>query len=224
MPVKKIIVFCLLPVLLLLNTPNLLPQEKISYIIGPEDVLDLSVWQHPELNRVVTVRPDGKISFSLIGDVNASGLTPAELDEAITKKLSKYVQNPEVTVIVSTVGIRSKQVLVLGQVARPGPYLVGEDVTVLEAIAMAGSYTETASLEKVTVTRRRAGESPKVTEANLKKVILGGNATEDFTVMPGDIVYVPKKTSAWNIFDRWFIGGILPIMAFFVMIDTLGRD
>jgi len=224
MPVKKIIVFCLLPALLLLNIPNVLPQEKFSYIIGPEDVLDVSVWQHPELNRVVTVRPDGKISFSLIGDVDASGLTPAELDEAITKRLSKYVQNPEVTVIVTTVGIRSKQVLILGQVAKPGPYLVGKDVTVLEAIAMAGSYTESASLEKVTITRRRAGESPRVMEANLKKVILGGNTTEDFSVMPGDIVYVPKKRSAWDIFDRWFVRGLLPIMVFFVAIDTLTRD
>lgn len=210
--------------LLVANTPRLFAQENLTYTISPEDVLEISVWQHPELDRTVTVRPDGRMSFSLVGDVNASGLTPAELDEVITRKLSKYVQKPEVTVIVIDASIRSKQVLILGEVIRPGAYPIGEGITVLEAIAKAGSYTESAALKKVTITRQSRAKNPKVIKVNLKKVIAKGDTSEDITLEPGDIVYLPKKTSAWGIFDRYFVRGILPVLGFFVMLDTITRD
>lgn len=210
--------------LLVASTPRLFAQENLTYTISPEDVLEISVWQHPELDRTVTVRPDGRMSFSLVGDVNASGLTPAELDEVITRKLSKYVQKPEVTVIVTDASIRSKQVLILGEVIRPGAYPIGEGITVLEAIAKAGSYTESAALKKVTITRQSRAKNPKVIKVNLKKVIAKGDTSEDITLEPGDIVYLPKKTSAWGIFDRYFVRGILPVLGFFVMIDTITRD
>jgi len=222
MPSTKIsLIFSLLSAVLLVGTPVFFAAEDLFYTIGPGDVLEISIWQHPELNRIVTVRPDGRMSFSLIGDVDANGLTPAELDEVITKRLSEYVHNPEVTVVVTT--IKSNQILVLGQVTRPGAYPMEANLTVLEAVAIAGSYTESAGLKAVTVTRRSQERSSKVIKVNLRKVIAEGDRSGNIILEPGDIVHVPKKTSAWTIFDRYFIGGILPIVGLIVMIDTIGR-
>ena len=223
MPSTKIsLILSLISAVLLAGTPAFFAAENLSYTIGPGDVLEISVWQHPELDRIVTVRPDGRMSFSLIGDVNANGLTPAELDEVITSRLSEYVQNPEVTVLVTA--IKSNQILVMGQVTRPGPYPMEANFTVLEAVAIAGGYTETAGLNRVTVTRRSRERSPEVIKVNLKKVIAKGDRNSDVILEPGDIVHVPKKASAWTIFDRYFIGGILPVMGFVLLIDTLTRD
>lgn len=208
--------------LLAASTPRLFAEETLPYTIGPGDVLEISVWQHPELDRIVTVRPDGRMSFSLIGDVNANGLTPAKLDEVITKKLSEYVQKPEVTVVVTS--IKSNQIIILGQVTRPGAYPMEESLTVLEAVAIAGGYTESAGLSKVTITRQSRAKNPKVIKVNLKKVIAEGDKGRDVILEPGDVVHLPKKASAWTIFDRYFIRGILPVVGLIVMIDTITRD
>jgi len=228
MSTKTSLIVSLVTVLLLASTPAFFAEENLTYTISPGDVLEISVWQHPGLDRTVTVRPDGRISFSLIGDVNATGLTPAELDKVITRRLSKYVQNPEVTVIVTDIftdiSIRRNQILILGQVTRPGVYPIEERVTILEAIAKAGSYTERAALKKVTITRKSEKETPKVIKVDLEKVITEGDKSKDVILKPGDVVYVPKKRSAWDIFDRYFVRGILPVVGFFVMLDTLTRD
>jgi len=224
MSTKIRLIVSLVLVVLLAGTPVFFARENLPYTIGPGDVLEISVWQHPELDRIVTVRPDGRMSFSLIGDVNANGLTPAKLDEIITGMLSEYVQKPEVTVIVTGISIRSTQILVLGQVARPGAYPMEERLTVLESIAKAGSYTETAGLRKVTIARQSRAETPKVIKVDLKKIITKGDRREDIILEPGDIVHVPTKASAWTIFDRYFLRGILPVMGFVVLIDTLSRD
>ncbi|MFB0528302.1 MAG: polysaccharide biosynthesis/export family protein [bacterium] len=222
MSTKISLIVSLVSVVLLTGTPAFFAEENLPYTIGPGDVLEISVWQHPELDRMVTVRPDGRMSFSLIGDVNAKGLTPAELDEAITKRLSEYVQKPEVTVVVTST--KSNQILILGQVTKPGAYPMEESLTALEAVAIAGSYTESAALNRVTITRRSQPGTPKVINVNLKQVIAEGDRSRDVVLEPGDVVHVPTKTSAWTIFDRYFIRGILPVMAFIVMIDTISRD
>lgn len=222
MSTKIGLIFSLVSLVLLGGTAPSIAAEELPYTIGPGDVLEISIWQHPELDRTVTVRPDGRMSFSLIGDVNAKGLTPAELDTVITKRLSEYVQNPEVTVVVTT--IKSNQILVLGQVARPGAYPMEETLTVLGAVAIAGSYTERAGLKRVTITRQSQERSPRVIKVNLKRVITEGDRRGDIILEPGDVVHVPKKTSAWTIFDRYFIGGVLPVVGFAVMIDTITRD
>jgi polysaccharide export outer membrane protein len=224
MSTKIRLIVSLVLVVLLAGTPAFFARENLPYNIGPGDVLEISVWQHPELDRIVTVRPDGRMSFSLIGDVNANGLTPAKLDEVITGMLSEYVQKPEVTVIVTGVSIKSTQILVLGQVARPGAYPMEESLTVLEAVAKAGSYTERAGLNRVTITRQSRAKTPKVMKVNLKKVITKGDRSGDVILEPGDVVHVPTKASAWTIFDRYFIRGILPVMGFVVLIDTLTGD
>jgi len=218
------LIVSLVLVVLLAGTPAFFARENLPYTIGPGDVLEISVWQHPELDRIVTVRPDGRMSFSLIGDVNANGLTPAKLDEIITGMLSEYVQKPEVTVVVTSISIRSTQILVLGQVARPGAYPMEERLTVLESIAKAGSYTETAGLRKVTIARQSRAGTPKVIKVDLKKIITKGDRRGNVVLEPGDIVHVPTKASAWTIFDRYFLRGILPVMGFVVLIDTLSRD
>lgn len=224
MSTKIRLIVSLVLVVLLAGTPAFFAAENLPYTIGPGDVLEISVWQHPELDRIVTVRPDGRMSFSLIGDVNANGLTPAKLDEIITGMLSEYVQKPEVTVVVTSISIRSTQILVLGQVARPGAYPMEERLTVLESIAKAGSYTETAGLRKVTIARQSRAETPKVIKVDLKKIITKGDRRGNVVLEPGDIVHVPTKASAWTIFDRYFLRGILPVMGFVVLIDTLSRD
>ncbi len=224
MSTKIRLIVSLVLVVLLAGTPAFFARENLPYTIGPGDVLEISIWQHPELDRIVTVRPDGRMSFSLIGDVNANGLTPTKLDEVITKRLSEYVQKPEVTVVVTS--IKSNQILILGQVTRPGAYPMEESLTVLEAVAIAGGYTESAGLSKVTITRARQSraETPKVIKVNLKKVIAKGDRSRDIILEPGDVVHLPKKGSAWTIFDRYFLRGILPVMGFVVMIDTITRD
>jgi len=224
MSTKIRLIVSLVLVVLLAGTPVFFARENLPYTIGPGDVLEISVWQHPELDRIVTVRPDGRMSFSLIGDVNANGLTPAKLDEIITGMLSEYVQKPEVTVVVTSISIRSTQILVLGQVARPGAYPMEERLTVLESIAKAGSYTETAGLRKVTIARQSRAGTPKVIKVDLKKIITKGDRRGNVVLEPGDIVHVPTKASAWTIFDRYFLRGILPVMGFVVLIDTLSRD
>lgn len=224
MSTKIRLIVSLVLVVLLAGIPAFFARENLPYTIGPGDVLEISVWQHPELDRIVTVRPDGRMSFSLIGDVNANGLTPAGLDRIITGMLSKYVQKPEVTVIVTGVSIKSTQILILGQVARPGAYPMGESLTVLEAVAIAGGYTESAGLRRVTVIRQSRAETPKVIKVNLKKVIAKGDRSRNIILEPGDVVHLPKKASAWTIFDRYFLRGILPVMGFVVMIDAITRD
>jgi len=211
-------------VLLLATTPGFFAEENLPYTISPGDVLEISVWQHPELDKIVPVRPDGKISFSLIGDVNTTGLSPAELDKVITRRLAEYVQNPEVTVIVTSISPRGRHFLVLGQVTSPGTYPMEEGITVLEAVAIAGGYTEAAALQKATITRKFETETPKVIKVNLKKAITVGGKNRDLTLQPGDVVYLPKKSSGWEIFDRYFIRGVLPVMGFFVMLHTLTED
>jgi len=221
MSTKSSLIVLLVSALLLASTAPFFAEEKLSYTIGPTDVLAISVWQHPELDRTVTVRPDGKISFSLIGDVDTNGLTPAELDRVITGRLSEYVQNPEVTVMVTD--IRNGQIIVLGQVARPGAYPMGESTTVLEAIAEAGGYTERAALRSVTISRKSKAKTPNVIKADLKKVMVEGDKRKDVILEPDDVVYVPEKKSVWDIFDRYFIRGILPVVGLIVMIDAIGR-
>src|SRR6202451_4438216 len=113
-----------------------------NYIIGGQDVLDISVWKEPEVSRVVPVRPDGKISLPLLNDVQAAGLTPAQLAAQITESLKKFITNPQVTVIVTT--INSQRVYIIGEMSRPGAFPLLPNMTVLEALSSAGGFTQFA--------------------------------------------------------------------------------
>jgi polysaccharide export outer membrane protein len=130
-----------------------------TYVIGPQDVLDISVWKEDQLTKTVPVRPDGKISMPLLNDVQAAGLTPTQLAGEITENLKKFVTDPQVTIIVRE--INSQRVYLLGEVARPGAYPLLPNMTVLQALSSAGGFTQFANLKKVYVLRVENGKQEK---------------------------------------------------------------
>ena len=158
-----------------------------DYKIGPEDVLDISVWKNPELSRTVPVRPDGKISLPLVNDIQAAGLSPSRLREELTRRLSEYVPSPEVAVIVREV--HSAKVAVVGAVRTPGRYDVRSPATVLELIALAQGFTDFAARDRIVVLRR-AGRGTTRIPFNYRS-IADGSEQDNFFVQPGDIIVVP---------------------------------
>jgi polysaccharide export outer membrane protein len=161
-----------------------------SYVIGPEDVLEVSVWKNNDLSKTVKVRPDGQISLPLIGDVKASGLTPTQLKDSIASKLKEYKETPMVSVIVQE--INSYNIFVMGEVAHPGKYNLKSNTTFLQALSMAGGFTAYASKNKILLMR----QDPKtmaVTEIRVKydEVISGRNPQRDILLKPNDTIVVP---------------------------------
>src|SRR5213594_4341114 len=122
-----------------------------DYIIGPEDVLEITVWKNQDLSKVVAVRPDGRISLPLIGEVTAVGKTPVQVTEDISTKLKEYKENPQVSIVLKEVN--SYAIFVLGEVAKPGRYQLKSHTTVLQAISMARGFTIYASKNKMQVVR-----------------------------------------------------------------------
>ena len=159
-----------------------------NYIIVPQDVLDISVWKEPEVSRVVPVRPDGKISLPLLNDVQAAGLTPAALASQITESLKKYVTNPQVTVIITT--INSQRVYLLGEVTRPGAFPMIPGMTVLQAVSSGGGFTQFARTKGIYVLRNENGKQVKY-PFNYKEVISGKKPEQDITLKAGDTIVVP---------------------------------
>src|SRR5271155_4000915 len=159
-----------------------------NYIIGAQDVLDISVWKEPEVSRVVPVRPDGKISLPLLNDVQAAGLTPAALAAQITESLKKYVTNPQVTVIITT--INSQRVYLLGEVTRPGAFPMIPGMTVLQAVSSGGGFTQYARTGKIYVLRNENGKQVKY-PFNYKEVINAKKPEQDIPLKAGDTIVVP---------------------------------
>lgn len=158
-----------------------------SYVIGPSDVLTITVWKEPTLSGSILVRPDGMISLALLGDVQASGLTPLQLSEQISTKLKKYIQDPNVSVVIAQ--IHSKVVYLLGEVVKRGPVEMTPGMTLLEAIASAGGLTDFANSKKVYILRNEAGTQQKI-PANYKEA-LKGNPALNVVLKPGDTIVVP---------------------------------
>ena len=158
-----------------------------SYKIGPEDILDISVWKNAELSRTVPVRPDGKVSLPLVNDIQAAGLTPSALRDQLTAKLTEYVPSPEVSVIVREV--HSAKVAVIGSVRNPGRYELKSPATVLEMIALAQGFTDFAARDRIFVLRQKGGTSERI-PFNYRKIV-DGNGQDNFFVQPGDIIVVP---------------------------------
>ncbi len=164
-------------------------EKEKDYIIGPEDLLAISVWREPEISRTVPVRPDGKISLPLVGDLEASGLTPPKLQAAIAEKLQAYLAHPEVAVIVQEV--RSQRFNIVGEVLRPGSYTLVKPMTVLDAIAVAGGFAEFANVRKVYVLRGKPDGTVARIPFDYKSVIKGRNAYQNVPLEPGDTIVVP---------------------------------
>ncbi len=159
-----------------------------AYRIGPEDMLQISVWKNEAMTRTIPVRPDGKISLPLLNDVQAAGLTTLELREVLTEKLVEYIPSPEVSVIVSDV--RSFKVSVIGEVVRPARYELKSWTTVLDVLALAGGFTQFATRSRIIILRPNGKAMTRI-PFNYNKVVSTGGEHENIYLQNGDIVLVP---------------------------------
>jgi polysaccharide export outer membrane protein len=157
-----------------------------EYRLGPEDVIEVFVWKQPDLTTTVVIRPDGRISLPLTNELEASGKTAVQLQKEITEKLREYVTQPIVNVIVKQVN--SLKISVLGEVRKPDVYRIKNQVTVLDAIAMAGGFTDLARPNRVIVIRN-APSGPQRIKVNVKQVVADGSKAP-FYLQPRDTLYV----------------------------------
>jgi polysaccharide biosynthesis/export protein len=157
-----------------------------DYVIGPDDVLHVSVWKEADLTATLPVRPDGKISLPLLNDVQAAGLTPEQLAASVTEKLRKYIADPHVTVVVAT--INSKRIYLVGEVLRPGAATMLPNMTVLQALSSAG-INQFAKTKGIYVLRTENGKQEKL-PVNYRKLVKGDLA-QNYALQPGDTIVVP---------------------------------
>ena len=203
--IKKLLYIAVLIILFLILAPALSPgdtnkEDKVSngklhvlhltedYIIGQGDLLEIFVWRNEQLSRQVAVRPDGKISLPLIQDLQAAGFTAIQLKNQITRKLSDYIDNPKVSVIITE--IRSYRVSVLGRVGNPGVYPITGKTTLVEAISLAGGFTEWAQKDEIIVLRNEGGKN-KMIRVNYKKIAKGKDLSQNIKIQADDTIIVP---------------------------------
>ena len=159
-----------------------------KYQLGPEDVIEVSVWKEPDLTKQIVVRPDGKISYPLIGDIQVAGKTVKQVQEEISKRLEKFVTDAQVTVIL--LKTQNYKIYVVGKVNKPGEFVVGRPANVMQALAMAGGLTPFASPGKIIVIRRSGGNE-QTFPFDYKSVAKGEFLEQNITLLPGDVVVVP---------------------------------
>ncbi len=162
--------------------------DQDKYPLGPEDSIEISVWKEPELTKQLVVRPDGKITYPLIGEVQASGQTVKQLQAEILQRLEKYVTDAHVTVIL--LKAQNYKIYVTGRVNKPGEFVIGKPVNVMQAISMAGGLTPFAAPGSITVLRSLGGKE-EVFSFNYKDVAKGQFLEQNRTLLPGDVVVVP---------------------------------
>lgn len=165
--------------------------ETISqshYLIGANDVLNIFVWNEPDLTMDVTVMSDGRITFPMIGEIMAGGRTATELKDIITEKIKDYVSSPEVTVIVRE--SRSRNIYIIGMVNQPGQYQLNTDMTVLQALSMAGGFTEWADKKNIMVVRREGGKE-SMYRFNYQEFLSGKGLEQNILLLPNDTIVVP---------------------------------
>jgi len=160
-----------------------------SYLIGNDDKLAISVWKEPDLTKTLPVRSDGKISLPLVGEIQAAGRTPLQLETEIANRLKNYITVPEVTVIVEA--INSKKYNILGQIGRPGAYLLTLSTTVMDAIAAAGGFKDFAKSKGVYILRQNPDGTQTRFNFNYKDFIKGKNLSQNIKIEPQDTIIVP---------------------------------
>jgi polysaccharide export outer membrane protein len=177
---------------LLISAASVLAQEPADeaplYVIEPNDVLEIFVWKEPDLSRKVLVRPDGRISFPLVQDLQAAGLTPAELKGKVEELLTEYLAAPNVTVIVDA--IQHYRIYVTGKVNSPSSFMVEKPITVLQALSLAGGFAEFADEGGIKIVRAY-GDNYVYLDFNYKDVIKGKNTEQNIFLRSGDVVVVP---------------------------------
>ena len=159
-----------------------------SYIIGPMDILEIQVWKEPDFSRLALVRPDGNITLPLVGDLHVSGMTTMALKELLTEKLKDFIDTPEVTVIL--VESHSKNFYIIGKITRPGTYPLMKDMTVLQAISVAGGLGEWADADSIRIIRKSSGKE-KILHFDYKQVTSGKNLEQNIVLQPNDTIVVP---------------------------------
>jgi protein involved in polysaccharide export with SLBB domain len=186
----------------------LIPSVSVaSYIIGEGDTLDIRVWENPDLDQQAIVRPDGMISFPLIDEIKAAGLTVPELDRVITEALKAYIRFPDVSI--SLKKMAAGKVIILGEVDYPGVYSIVGRTSLLEVIALAGGFTEHSIASSVVVVKEGFA-SPSAERFDLNKAIHRADSSQNVLVESGDIVFVPKKFIAdVNYFLTTLLGPLL---------------
>jgi polysaccharide export outer membrane protein len=167
--------------------PNSAKAQADDYVIGASDVIAVSVFKEQNLSGTMLVRPDGMISLPLLGDVLASGKTPLQLGDEIAAKLKKYIQDPNVTVVLSQ--NNSKRVYLMGEIGRTGPIAMTPGMTLLQAIATAGGLSQYANSKKIYILRSTAGKQEKIPVQY--KQALKGDSSLNLTLNPGDTIVVP---------------------------------
>jgi len=172
-----------------LDGANTSPATAADYQIGADDILAINVWKEPDLCRTVPVRPDGKITMPLLGELQASGRTPRRLQQEIQQGLQAYISVPEVTVTVQEV--RSLKFNIVGQIMKPGSYPLSESTTVLDAIAQAGGLGIYAKSNAIYVLRLRPDGSSVQLPFHYKQVLKGSNLSQNIKLQPRDTIVVP---------------------------------
>jgi len=164
-----------------------------EFLLGPEDVLEVTVWRNQDLSRTVVVRPDGKISLPLIGDIQASGLNASQVAAKIAAKLTEFKENPNVSV--SLKEVNSYFIFVLGEVTKPGKYPLKSYATVLQGVSMAGGFTPFASKNRMQVIRTHANEDGRENQIRIpvpyNELVSGKGEIENFILKSGDTIVVP---------------------------------
>jgi polysaccharide export outer membrane protein len=165
---------------------------RVDYIVGPGDTLNINVWRNPELSMTVPVRPDGRITTPLVEDIAATGQTPTQLARTIEKALSKYIQDPVVTVIVTGFqGPLERQIRIVGQAARPQALAYREKMTLLDIMIAVGGITEFADGNKATILR--AGDKPQQFNVRLRDLVKLGDVSANVEMRPGDVLIIPES-------------------------------
>jgi len=162
--------------------------DSNQYVIGPEDVLYIYTWKEEALSRTVPVRMDGKISIPLIDEVQAAGFTPLQLKEILIEKFKKFIDNPNVSVIVMEAN--SFRVYVSGQVRTPGVYRIRSETSLMQIIPMAGGFTDWANQKKILIIRKENGKEKRIT-VNYKKIVEGKERVSNSILKSGDTIIVP---------------------------------
>lgn len=181
-----------------------------EYLIQPGDQLDIKFFYNPELNDLVIVRPDGRISLQLASEIPAAGLTPAQLTSTLEKSYAKELANPGITVIVRS--FSSQRIYVDGEVNKPGMVALLGPLTVLQSIAEAGGLKDTAKTSQVLIIRKSKDNKPEAIEVNLDEIRNAADGSENVLLAPYDVVYVPKSAVAnVNQFIDQYIRRNIPI-------------
>lgn len=172
-------------------------QSQAEYVIGPRDVLRISVWREDALTLPeVEVRLDGKISMPLVDDVQAAGLTPLQLKAELTERLKEFVAAPQITVIVTQVG--SKLVYILGEVNREGPIAMQPDMRVLDAISLAGGLNVFAGKSRIKIIRNQGTAPAAEFNFDYDDFVDGADLAQNILLLPGDTIIVPEERPFWQ--------------------------